>query len=144
MYIEMNPTGLTLSDLICVAHRKRSEDTGFPYAAQSCRCSNCRYLKASPDIFASNNNQEVYDTVQKISVRYFIHKFPDYTFEKAFEVRDMISDLEAKYYASDLYFEQDTPDIYRPGIPHDQRGAAVTFIELMFYAISPDSYTKDT
>lgn len=31
MYIEMNPTGLTLSDLICVAHRKRSEDTGFPY-----------------------------------------------------------------------------------------------------------------
>ena len=43
MYIEMNPTGLTLSDLICVAHRKRSEDTGFPYAVQSCRCSNCRY-----------------------------------------------------------------------------------------------------
>ena len=32
MYIEMNPTGLTLSELICVAHRKRSEDTGFPYA----------------------------------------------------------------------------------------------------------------
>ena len=44
MYIEMNPTGLTLSDLICVAHRKRSEDTGFPYAVQSCRCSNCRYV----------------------------------------------------------------------------------------------------
>lgn len=42
MYIEMNPTGLTLSDLICVAHRKQSEDTGFPYAVQSCRCSNCR------------------------------------------------------------------------------------------------------
>ena len=44
MYIEMNPTGLTLSNLICVAHRKRSEDTGFPYAVQSCRCSNCRYV----------------------------------------------------------------------------------------------------
>ena len=44
MYIEMNPTGLTLTDLICVAHRKRSEDTGFPYAVQSCRCSNCRYV----------------------------------------------------------------------------------------------------
>lgn len=44
MYIEMNPIGLTLSDLICVAHRKRSEDTGFPYAVQSCRCSNCRYV----------------------------------------------------------------------------------------------------
>ena len=29
MYIEMNPTGLTLTDLICVANRKRSEDTGF-------------------------------------------------------------------------------------------------------------------
>ena len=40
----MNPTGLTLTDLICVAHRKRSEDTGFPYAVQSCRCSNCRYV----------------------------------------------------------------------------------------------------
>ena len=45
MDIEMNPTGLTLSDLICVAHRKRSEDTGFPYAVQSCRCSNCRYVR---------------------------------------------------------------------------------------------------
>ena len=44
MYIEMNPTGLTLSDLICVAHRKRREDTGFPYAVQSCRCYNCRYV----------------------------------------------------------------------------------------------------
>ena len=44
MYIEMNPTGLTLSDLICFAHRKRNEDTGFPYAVQSCRCSNCRYI----------------------------------------------------------------------------------------------------
>ena len=44
MYIEMNPTGLTLIDLICVAHRKRSEDTDFPYAVQSCRCSNCRYV----------------------------------------------------------------------------------------------------
>ena len=101
------------------------------------------YLKANHDILASNNNQEVYDTVQKISVRYFIHKFPDYTFEKAFEVQDMISDLEAKYYASDLYYEQDTLDIYRPGIPHDQRWAAVTFIELMFYAIAPDIYSKD-
>ena len=44
MYIEMNPTGLTLTDLICVAHRKRNEDTGFPYSVQSCRCSNCRYV----------------------------------------------------------------------------------------------------
>ena len=35
------------------------------------------------------------------------------------------------------------PDIYRPGIPHDQRWAVMTFIELMFYAISPDSYTKE-
>ena len=64
-------------------------------------------------------------------------------YEKAFEIQDMISDLEAKYQASDLYFEQDTLDIYRPGIPHDQRWAAMTFIELMFYAISPDSYTKE-
>ena len=29
MYIEMNPTGLTLSDSICVAHRKQSEHTCF-------------------------------------------------------------------------------------------------------------------
>ena len=84
-----------------------------------------------------------YDAVQDISVRYFIHKYPDYSYEKALEVQDMISDLEAKYQASDLYFEQDTLDIYRPGIPHDQRWAAMTFIELMFYAISPDSYTKE-
>lgn len=36
------------------------------------------YLKANPDILASNNNQEVYDAVQEISVRYFVNKYPDY------------------------------------------------------------------
>lgn len=101
------------------------------------------YLKANPEILAANNNQEVYDAVQEISVRYYMHKYPDQTYERALEVQDLISDLEAKYLASDLYFEQDTLDIYRPGIPHDQRWAAMTFIELMFYAIAPDIYSKD-
>ena len=101
------------------------------------------YLKANPEILAANNNQEVYDAVQEISARYYMHKYPDQTHERALEVQDLISDLEAKYQASDLYFEQDTLDIYRPGIPHDQRWAAMTFIELMFYAIAPDIYSKD-
>lgn len=101
------------------------------------------YLKANPEILAANNNQEVYDAVQEISVRYFVNKYPDYAYDRALEVQDLISDLEAKYQAYDLYFEQDTLDIYRPGIPHDQRWAAMTFIELMFYAIAPDIYSKD-
>ena len=101
------------------------------------------YLKANPEILAANNNQEVYDAVQEISVRRFVNKYPDYAYARALEVQDLISDLEAKYQAYDLYFEQDTLDIYRPGIPHDQRWAAMTFIELMFYAIAPDIYSKD-
>lgn len=101
------------------------------------------YLKANPEILAANNNQEVYDAVQEISVRRFVNKYPDYAYNRALEVQDLISDLEAKYQAYDLYFEQDTLDIYRPGIPHDQRWAAMTFIELMFYAIAPDIYSKD-
>ena len=101
------------------------------------------YLKANPEILAANNNQEVYDAVQEISVRRFVNKYPDYAYDRALEVQDLISDLEAKYQAYDLYFEQDTLDIYRPGIPHDQRWAAMTFIELMFYAIAPDIYSKD-
>ena len=36
------------------------------------------YLKANPEILAANNNQEVYDAVQEISVRYFVNKYPDY------------------------------------------------------------------
>ena len=101
------------------------------------------YLKANPEILAANNNQEVYDAVQEISVRRFVNKYPDYAYDRALEVQDLISDLEEKYQAYDLYFEQDTLDIYRPGIPHDQRWAAMTFIELMFYAIAPDIYSKD-
>lgn len=101
------------------------------------------YLKANPEILAANNNHEVYDAVQGISVRCFVNKYPDYAYDRALEVQDLISDLEAKYQAYDLYFEQDTLDIYRPGIPHDQRWSAMTFIELMFYAIAPDIYSKD-
>ena len=101
------------------------------------------YLKANPEILAANNNQEVYDAVQEISVRYFVNKYPDYAYDRALEVQDLISDLEAKYQTSDLYFEQDTLDIYRPGIPHDPKWAAMTFIELMFYVIAPDIYSKD-
>lgn len=100
------------------------------------------YLKANPDILASNNNREVFDEVAKIQTQIYLRRKPDQTYDKAFSTQDFISDLEAKYNAEDYYFEQELMDLFRPSAEHNQEWGAQMFLELFFYAGMPESYTK--
>ena len=40
------------------------------------------YLKANPNILNSNNNQEVFDYVREIQIRYRKTHTPDYSYER--------------------------------------------------------------
>lgn len=100
------------------------------------------YLKANPDILASNNNREVFDEVAKIQTQIYLRRKSDQTYEEAFNTQDFLSDLEAKYNADDYYFEQDLMDLFRPSLEHNQAWGTRVFIEMFFYSINPESYTK--
>ena len=100
------------------------------------------YLKANPDVLAENNNQEVFDEVARIQTDMYLRRNPDQTREEAFSTQDFISGLEAKYNADDYYFEQDLMDLFRPNIEHNQAWGTRMFIEMFFYSINPESYTK--
>ena len=100
------------------------------------------YLKANPDVLATNNNQEVFDEVARIQTEIYLRRNPNQTHEEAFSTQDFLSDLEAKYSADDYYFEQELMDLFRPGVEHNQAWGARMFLELFFYSGMPESYTK--
>ena len=100
------------------------------------------YLKANPDVLAENNNQEIFDQVAKVQTNYYLRRNPNQTREEAFSMQDFISDLEAKYNAEDYYFGQETMDLFRPSTPHDKGWEWQIYVELFFYSMSPESYTK--
>ena len=101
------------------------------------------YLKANPDILAINNNQEIFDAVREIQVKHRLKESPGYTYEKAADFEDFMCELQAKCDGKDYYVEQDTMDLYRPSIEHDEAWKTMIFIELMMYYVSPESYTKE-
>ena len=100
------------------------------------------YLKTNPDVLAENNNQEIFDQVAKVQTNYYLRRNPNQTREEAFSTQDFISDLEAKYNAEDYYFGQETMDLFRPSTPHDKGWEWQIYVELFFYSMSPESYTK--
>lgn len=100
------------------------------------------YLKANPDILASNNNQEVFDEVARIQTDIYLRRNPDQKRDEAFSTQDFISDLEAKYNAEDYYFEQELMDLFRPSAEHDKAWDFKMFVELLFYSGMPESYSK--
>ena len=100
------------------------------------------YLKANPDVLATNNNQEVFNEVAKIQTEIYLRRNPNQTSEEAFSTQDFLSDLEAKYNAEDYYFEQELMDLFRPSVEHNQAWGARLFLELFCYAGMPESYTK--
>lgn len=69
------------------------------------------YLYAHPDILNENNNQEVYDAVREIQIRYHLKHTPKYTREDAVYFVDLMCELEAKKYGSDYYVEQEEMDL---------------------------------
>lgn len=69
------------------------------------------YLYAHPDILNENNNQEVYDAVREIQIRYHLKHTPKYTREDAVYFVDLMCELEAKKHGSDYYVEQEEMDL---------------------------------
>lgn len=100
------------------------------------------YLKANPDVLATNNNQKVFDEVAKIQTEIYLRRNPNQTREEAFSTQDFLSDLEAKYNAEDYYFEQELMDLFRPSVEHNQTWGARMFLELFYCSGMPESYTK--
>lgn len=101
------------------------------------------YLKANPDILASNNNQEVFDEVARIQAEIYLRRNPEQTRDEAFSTQDFISSLEAKYNADDYYFEQELIDLFRPSTEHNETWKSIIFLELFSYSIDPEAYIKN-
>lgn len=101
------------------------------------------YLKANPDILASNNNQEVFDEVARIQTEIYLRRNPEQTRDEAFSTQDFISGLEAKYNADDYYFEQELIDLFRPSTEHNETWKSRIFLELFSYSIDSEAYIKN-
>ena len=72
------------------------------------------YLKANPNILNSNNNQEVFDYVREIQIRYRKTHTPDYSYEDAAEFEDFMCELQSKADGKNYYVDQEVMDLYRP------------------------------
>lgn len=72
------------------------------------------YLKAHYEVLGENNNQEVFDAVREIQIKYHLRATPKYTRDEAVEFVDLMCELEAKKYGLDYYVEQEEMDLYRP------------------------------
>lgn len=101
------------------------------------------YLKANPNILNSNNNQEVFDYVREIQIKYREKHTPDYSYEDAAEFEDFMSDLESKSDGKSYYVEQEVMDLYRPSTEHSETWKTLMFAELLSYYLSPETYTKE-
>ena len=97
------------------------------------------YLKANPDVLASNNNRKVLEEVAKIQTKIYLRDNASLTYEKAFEIQDFVSDLMAKTSARDYFFEQDLLDLFRPDAKHDRGWRTKLFFELYFFSINPSN-----
>ena len=101
------------------------------------------YLTANPDALASNNNQEIYDHVRKIQICYYKKDKPDKTDEEIGSTVDFLVELRIKHDDGNDYFvEQETMELYRPNAVRDKEWEVKTYIEMFFYATSPEIYTK--
>ena len=100
------------------------------------------YLKANPDVLESNDNRKIFDEIGKIQTQIFMRRYPEHTYEEAFNTQDFLSYLEAKHHAEDFYFEQELMDLFRPSTPHDKEWKWKVFVELFFFSANNERYTK--
>ena len=101
------------------------------------------YLTANPDILIANNNQEIYDHVRNIQIAYYKKDKSDKTDEEIGSTVDFLVELRIKHDdGKDYFVEQETMELYRPGAVRDQEWEAKAYIEMFFYATSPEIYTK--
>jgi len=99
------------------------------------------FLKAHPEVLNDKNNQEVFDAVREIQIKYRLQATPKYTREDAASFVDFMCELEAKKYGLDYYVEQEEMDLYRPSTEKNEEWQVMFHIILMFY--DDDNYTKE-
>ena len=100
------------------------------------------YLKANPNILNSNNNQEVFDYVREIQIRYRKTHTPDYSYEDAAEFEDFMCELQSKADGKNYYVDQEVMDLYRPSREDSDTWRMLLFNELLTYYLSPQLYTN--
>ena len=100
------------------------------------------YLKANPNILNSNNNQEVFDYVREIQIRYRKIHTPDYSYEDAAEFEDFMCELQSKADGKNYYVDQEVMDLYRPSREDSDTWRMLLFNELLTYYLSPQLYTN--
>ena len=54
------------------------------------------YLNGNPDVLSSNNNQEVFDAVREIQIKYRLQQSPKYSYDEAAEFEDFMCKLQLK------------------------------------------------
>ena len=100
------------------------------------------YLRANPGVLAANNNQEIYDRVREIQICYH-RRGTSKSDEEVGEIVDFLVELKIKHDDGNDYFvEQETMELYRPSAARDKEWELHVFIEILFYATSPDIYSK--
>ena len=101
------------------------------------------YLTANPEILAANSNQEIYDHVRKIQIAYYKKDTPDKSDEEIGSTVDFLVELRIKHDDGNDYFvEQETMELYRPNAVRDKEWEVKAYIEMFFYATTPEIYTK--
>lgn len=101
------------------------------------------YLSANPDILAANNNQEIYDKVRDIQIRYHGRNHSDSSYEDIGRTVDLLVEFKIKYEdGADYFVEQGTMELYRPSTVHSSEWKEKVLFEMFFFAISPEIYSK--
>ena len=101
------------------------------------------YLSANPEVLAVNNNQEIYDKVRDIQIRYYGRNHSDSSYEDIGKTVDLLVELKIKYEDGAEYFiEQGTMELYRPSTVHSSEWREKVLFEMFFYTISPEIYFK--
>lgn len=101
------------------------------------------YLNGNPDVLSSNNNQEVFDAVREIQIKYRLQQSPKYSYDEAAEFEDFMCKLQLKSEGKNYYVEQKVMDLYRPSSERSEMWKTLLFNELLTYYISPEIYTKE-
>lgn len=93
-----------------------------------------KYLKAHPEILAVNNNSVIYDQVREIQVNYWENQCAGKTRKEAEEIVDLFCRLQINSGYMMMYFDQNTLELFRPGVIKDNAYYNELFFEMICYS----------
>ena len=101
------------------------------------------YLKANPEVLNSNNNKEVFRAVREIQIKHTIKNNQPITREEAEDISDFLSDLEARKYGKDYFFEQEVMDLYRPSTEHNDDWINKIIKISLYFTLNDNAFRKE-